>query len=517
MADPSKRPSSKRGKWRFSLRSLLALTALAGIVIAVYVDRSRVNDAVRQLKAAGGTIEFHPASFQYWHRFTGNFFASAKSVDMMRQRVDDEQLRPLRYLSRLERLNLDNSVVTHEGIARLTANPNLEELSLSQCVKIDRRAIPELLRLKQLKRLNISETSIGGNQLRRLADIQHLEQLTFRAKHEHPMNTEDIQFVESLPKATATFQQYLSGIDDDDLLRMLAIDLSKNVSFIIRDSRFTRRSIEVLSQQKCWSIEFRECQLDGDAIAGLDWMAFEGREFRDDQPRVVFQRCDIQLAELVKHVAPVARDMRFYWSSRFKHLSVGFNATGYHHCVLLDGFSESELTTEALRPLVNLEFVAVGKTLAPRIFQWMIDTQPRIKLDIHYSDDLQPLWDAVEQTPSLTKLIVHADDFPSTLGTPKFTTQHRLKELSINLNGFSIDQRLLDEITKLTQLEQLRLYHGLAPGSEIAKLRSLPRLNKVTIIPALTRNETLDAMTSMGFVVEPRHRWHWTKLASDTR
>ncbi|NND98664.1 MAG: hypothetical protein HKN47_15185 [Pirellulaceae bacterium] len=486
------------------MRSLLVLTTFAGIASGVYVHRSRIDNAVGQLESVGAKIEYHPSSLLYWHRLTGNFFANVKSVQIKRFNLDDQQLRPLRYLTRLETLSLRSG--SHLTVARLKAHWNLSELSLSQCRAIDTRAIPELKQLRRLKRLDISKTGIGGSHLRQLAGMPCLEELTFSAGHKNPMNAVDIQYVASLPKATAIFQQYLSNINDDDLLRMLSIDLSKNKSFVIYTSRLTRRSLEPLGRQHCSRIEFHDCPLDSDAISGFDW-----QRLQEGKSTLEFQDCGLSLADLSPRVAPMAHRMMFNWSSRFEQLSLDIYDTSSLHGVTLTGYDESDITTEALRPLVNLESVYVGKGLGSNIFRWMIAAQPQLKLDIHYRDQLQPLWDAVEQTPSPSELVIHADDYPSVLGTPKFSSEHQLKYLSIALKGLTVDQQLLEPIANLTGLERLGLYHCQPPGPEVARLGELPRLSEITIIPALKRQDTIAAMQAAGFAAEPRHRWQWTR------
>lgn len=83
-------------------------------------------------------------------------------------------LASLAHIPGLLDLDLSRTEIRDSDLAQL--NPSLRDLNLSECTNIDDRGVDDLLRLKHLRNLNMSFTSISSESLQTLAKM-HLERL----------------------------------------------------------------------------------------------------------------------------------------------------------------------------------------------------------------------------------------------------------------------------------------------------------------------------------------------------
>jgi Leucine-rich repeat (LRR) protein len=92
-------------------------------------------------------------------------------------RVTDLGLAKLAPLEKLRRLDLSGSSITASGLQSLTAFRNLQRLSLWTVRAIDDSIGPSLAALTNLTSLDLSNTTVGDETLRRVAQLPHLRRL----------------------------------------------------------------------------------------------------------------------------------------------------------------------------------------------------------------------------------------------------------------------------------------------------------------------------------------------------
>src|SRR2546430_16028974 len=86
-------------------------------------------------------------------------------------------------MSELMSLDLGRTQVTGKGIESLAPLPLLERLSLWQAKKVDDSAAAAIAALKNLKTLDVSETSIGDAGLEKLRALAGLRGLYLTGSH----------------------------------------------------------------------------------------------------------------------------------------------------------------------------------------------------------------------------------------------------------------------------------------------------------------------------------------------
>jgi hypothetical protein len=122
---------------------------------------------------------FDPSSEHFsfdWHHMIGDIkelaklrvFTNLKSASFFGSGLDDVGLRYVSDIPTIENLDLQNTMISNEGLSVLERLPDLKYLRLKENAQLSNECIPHLLKLKQLVNLQIHETSIdqyGVNQL----------------------------------------------------------------------------------------------------------------------------------------------------------------------------------------------------------------------------------------------------------------------------------------------------------------------------------------------------------------
>ncbi|MEL6108176.1 MAG: hypothetical protein AAFU85_19285 [Planctomycetota bacterium] len=87
--------------------------------------------------------------------------ATLKSLRLSGKLFGDEVIATLQQLGQLETLRLDATNVTNRGVAQLSAMSHLRALSLAGCQRITRSCVPDLKSMRSLRWLDVRETAIS--------------------------------------------------------------------------------------------------------------------------------------------------------------------------------------------------------------------------------------------------------------------------------------------------------------------------------------------------------------------
>lgn len=212
MSTPSPAPPKRKRRWlQYSLRSLLALMAVAAVLLGwlryhlnqIAKERAAVA-AIRELgggviyeetggvrDANGDLIERRPAGPEWLRRLFGDdFFDSIdvigyegphcrevlaqvenlrglKFLSVTGRSVDDESLAHITKFRELRTLYLNNASITDAGVERLQALSNLEDLQLKNTPITD-QAVEAILGLPKLKNVIVHGTHITAHGISRL-------------------------------------------------------------------------------------------------------------------------------------------------------------------------------------------------------------------------------------------------------------------------------------------------------------------------------------------------------------
>ena len=142
--NPAQAARPRRRRFRYSLRTLLVVVTLVGVVLGVWVQRAeRQRRAVAAMREDGGKVmydyeESRPRAVNgdlpgpdWLCRLLGvDYFANVTHAHLSRS-ATDATLSHLGDLTSLKSLWLDGTQVTDTGLAHLTGLARLQELDLS--------------------------------------------------------------------------------------------------------------------------------------------------------------------------------------------------------------------------------------------------------------------------------------------------------------------------------------------------------------------------------------------------
>ena len=205
-----------RRRWlRYSLRSLLILTAACGVALAMWVvPAKRQRRAVTALREAGCRVSYEFDAMgaektkppQWSIDLLGvNYLANVDSISLpwecgdrelalaadcrnlqrlqlQLSRVSDAGLVQLASLHRLRRLSLEDTRVGDEGLSHLAGLTNLESLGLSDTIITD-AGLAHLSGLTNLQRLTLEGIPIGDEGLAHLSGLTSLQELDLRVSN----------------------------------------------------------------------------------------------------------------------------------------------------------------------------------------------------------------------------------------------------------------------------------------------------------------------------------------------
>ena len=203
-------PTQRRAlRTRFTLRGLLLLTAIAGVLMAFLADYVKKSEqqqtAVAELRKIGAKVKYSdPPSWPFVglieRKFGIDFVANAtfvsfiyrtvslrelklltdlrqlQGLDLFRAQIDDDGLAQLANLSELAFLDLRHTQITDEGLQHLRQLYRLDTLHLASC-QITGPGLTSLQRLSGLVTLDLAFTSIQDEHLAPIGRLKTLVDL----------------------------------------------------------------------------------------------------------------------------------------------------------------------------------------------------------------------------------------------------------------------------------------------------------------------------------------------------
>ena len=169
---------TKRRWYQFSLRTLLAFTALCAVVsgwIGKRLDETSCEQTVvGEIESLGGWVEYH--GNERGPSWMVRRFRRVWWVELSGTYVSNAGLEGLKQMTKLKTLRLDDTQITDQGLKHLTALASLEELGLFGSQVTD-AGLVQLKKLTNLKMLCLGRTQVtdaGVLHLRRLTDLEGL-------------------------------------------------------------------------------------------------------------------------------------------------------------------------------------------------------------------------------------------------------------------------------------------------------------------------------------------------------
>ena len=203
-------PTQRRAlRTRFTLRGLLLLTAIAGVLMAFLADYVKKSEqqqtAVAELRKIGAKVKYSdPPSWPFVglieRKFGIDFVANAtfvsfiyrtvslrelklltdlrqlQGLDLFRAQIDDDGLAQLANLSELAFLDLRHTQITDEGLQHLRHLHRLDTLHLASC-QITGPGLTSLQRLSGLVTLDLAFTAIQDEHLAPIGRLKTLVDL----------------------------------------------------------------------------------------------------------------------------------------------------------------------------------------------------------------------------------------------------------------------------------------------------------------------------------------------------
>ena len=387
----------------------------------------------------------------------------------------------------------------------VTTNPNLEELSVHQCRKIDDDVMPDLLKLKKLRRLDLGSTNINGNQLRRLTELTKLEWLVYstdsssKGAEMTPVDLHALSAIHTIPFGFQRLQEF----DDQDFATFLAQDLSNVKEMTIRATHITAESAKVLAAQPFEELRFYDCTIDPNAIEQLDWETTPMR----------FDTVPFKFVELAKCIGPTLEKPQglIFWEVNAS-LYPGIVNTDFDYVHSASSSSHAdgrfhidEITGEAFKHLANIHSISVKGGHSSQIVSAYREAGLSVPLTLRAKGDMQCVWDEIAKTPLIKRLcVIDRSNVEFDAGVPRFTEEHQITHLRLAFPFDSQKEAWFIEIAKLNRLQEFEMEVTGRLPSKLSLLGSLPRLKKVIIVrPDFRKKPELaydwSVLTEMGF------------------
>jgi Leucine-rich repeat (LRR) protein len=223
------KPKPQRRWYQFGLRALLIFVTVAGCSIGwlgIKVQEARRQEAavaaIQQLSAMviydyqyghdlhdKSDIATPPGPLWLHDLLGDDFFRNVYEVDLgntLGGQITDDNLKPLRGLRRLKKLDLYRAPVTDAGLEHLAGLDQLETLSLSYS-RITDAGLRHLEGLAQLKQLELHNTQVTDTGLESLRGLTNLEELGLGETKITDIGLEYLQGLTQLKKLHLAYTQ----------------------------------------------------------------------------------------------------------------------------------------------------------------------------------------------------------------------------------------------------------------------------------------------------------------------
>jgi Leucine-rich repeat (LRR) protein len=195
--------TSRQMRWRYSLRTLMAIITVAGIscgLISSKFERARrQHGLIERLESAGAEVYYDymvekigswmatnrvpSPEAPVWQRWLGDdFFHAVAAVRVDSRESCDDDVTILKGLPNLRVLSLHGRGLTDVGVSRLTSFTDLQLLELSDTA-LDDEGAELLASFPNLIGLNVSGTDITDEGLCTIGNLSRLETLMLRSTH----------------------------------------------------------------------------------------------------------------------------------------------------------------------------------------------------------------------------------------------------------------------------------------------------------------------------------------------
>ena len=184
---------SKRRLLQVSVRSLLLLTAILAIGLAIVCKRARDQaTAVHRILELGGSVTYdfqfdpqgrpvrdaRPPGWPWLRRLLGDeYFQTVVRVNLGGSKVTDDDLRVIGRLKQLKFLDLSETSISDDGLANITHLRDLQELGLSDS-RVTNAGMRHLQGLQALHTLVLEDTAIGDEGVKQIASLRKLQTLS---------------------------------------------------------------------------------------------------------------------------------------------------------------------------------------------------------------------------------------------------------------------------------------------------------------------------------------------------
>ena len=181
----------------------------------VFIDKTSADKPVIEVDLSRGNMAEHDIVEHL------QYLSELQNLFLDKTLVTDKVLEVLRFLPRLKQLRISDTQITDTGLDRLKDVPDLEMLVLGQ--GITNTGLQKLNVLKNLKSLDVSQTSATASGLRVISNFPNLEDLALSSEQ---LSLTVISDIKQLARIRSV--QVFKANPSDSLLMQLRESLPKD-------------------------------------------------------------------------------------------------------------------------------------------------------------------------------------------------------------------------------------------------------------------------------------------------
>ena len=455
---------------RVSLRTMFLFITAISVGIVIYERQARVNRVVARLVSRGAKVEYHPGVIS---KLFG--FLDAKVIDLSRTRVRNDDLRELKNLKRVEAIHLHRTSVNHDGIKWVSEVRRLERLSLWGAQRIGDKCVDHLLKLENLRVLDIHDTHMSADVVPRLSKMPALKHLIFTAR----FASDDERWIDACQgdldpltriRTTPVGKFYGRGFSDLSIQQLKRLDTSRLRALALRDTQVTAVGLANLRGMNLRELDLQSSTVTNEDIRSIPWSEIEF--FTIGNSNVTLAGIMACIGEEV-HAISLSNDyVKMSWSRDHPP----------RQCQLRFFPQDLQVDRAAIARLAHLKSFSITRSLedqAITILGCLADANSQASVSVYFSQRTHDprLWKVVERLTTIPYLRIHQP--PS--GAMKFTERHRLRHLALHGENVVISENDFRELGKLTELRSLTINNSHPIGNEIQHLRGLSELRHLRL------------------------------------